>query len=111
MPIYNALGWSPSKISCCALFSIVNMLCIAHPEFSSMFQRGESAQRFAENQVADSPSLAIKQHPMSVDLHFDHHVRQVSKSSGRRTGVIIWRPRSLEKIRLQAYSPDCGVLV
>ena len=31
----------------------VNMLGMAHPEFSSMFQRGESAQRFAENQVAD----------------------------------------------------------
>ena len=26
---------------------------MAHPEFSSMFQRSESAQRFAENQVAD----------------------------------------------------------
>ncbi len=31
----------------------VNMLGMAHPEFSSMFQRWESAQRFAENQVAD----------------------------------------------------------
>ena len=31
----------------------VNMLGMAHPEFSSMFQRSESAQRFAENQVAD----------------------------------------------------------
>jgi pimeloyl-ACP methyl ester carboxylesterase len=31
----------------------VNMLGMAHPEFSSMFQRKESAQRFAENQVAD----------------------------------------------------------
>jgi hypothetical protein len=31
----------------------VNMLGMAHPEFSSMFQRGESAQRFAQNQVAD----------------------------------------------------------
>jgi pimeloyl-ACP methyl ester carboxylesterase len=31
----------------------VNMLGMAHAEFSSMFQRGESAQRFAENQVAD----------------------------------------------------------
>jgi pimeloyl-ACP methyl ester carboxylesterase len=31
----------------------VNMLGMAHPEFSSMFQRRESAQRFAENQVAD----------------------------------------------------------
>lgn len=31
----------------------VNMLGMAHPEFSSMFQRGENAQRFAENQVAD----------------------------------------------------------
>jgi pimeloyl-ACP methyl ester carboxylesterase len=31
----------------------VNMLGMAHPEFSSIFQRGESAQRFAENQVAD----------------------------------------------------------
>ena len=31
----------------------VNMLGMAHPEFSSMFQRMESAQRFAENQVAD----------------------------------------------------------
>ncbi len=30
-----------------------NMLGMAHPEFSSMFQRRESAQRFAENQVAD----------------------------------------------------------
>jgi hypothetical protein len=29
------------------------MLGMAHPEFSSMFQRKESAQRFAENQVAD----------------------------------------------------------
>jgi hypothetical protein len=29
------------------------MLGMAHPEFSSMFQRRESAQRFAENQVAD----------------------------------------------------------
>jgi hypothetical protein len=26
---------------------------MAHPEFSSIFQRRESAQRFAENQVAD----------------------------------------------------------
>jgi pimeloyl-ACP methyl ester carboxylesterase len=32
---------------------IVNMLGMAHAEFSSMFQRRESAQRFAENQVAD----------------------------------------------------------
>jgi predicted dienelactone hydrolase len=32
---------------------IVNMLGMAHPEFSSMFQRRESAQRFAENQIAD----------------------------------------------------------
>jgi hypothetical protein len=31
----------------------VNMLGMAHPQFSSMFQRRESAQRFAENQVAD----------------------------------------------------------
>jgi pimeloyl-ACP methyl ester carboxylesterase len=31
----------------------VNMLGMAHPEFSSMFQRRESAQRFAEHQVAD----------------------------------------------------------
>jgi pimeloyl-ACP methyl ester carboxylesterase len=31
----------------------VDMLGMAHPEFSSMFQRRESAQRFAENQVAD----------------------------------------------------------
>ena len=31
----------------------VNMLGMAHAEFSSMFQRGESAERFAENQVAD----------------------------------------------------------
>ena len=31
----------------------VNMLGMAHPEFSSMFQRKESAERFAENQVAD----------------------------------------------------------
>jgi pimeloyl-ACP methyl ester carboxylesterase len=31
----------------------VNMLGMAHPEFGSMFQRRESAQRFAENQVAD----------------------------------------------------------
>jgi pimeloyl-ACP methyl ester carboxylesterase len=31
----------------------VNMLGMAHPEFSSMFQRRESAQRFTENQVAD----------------------------------------------------------
>ncbi len=31
----------------------VNMLGMAHPEFSSMFQRRESPQRFAENQVAD----------------------------------------------------------
>jgi pimeloyl-ACP methyl ester carboxylesterase len=31
----------------------VNMLGMAHAEFSSMFQRRESAQRFAENQVAD----------------------------------------------------------
>jgi len=31
----------------------MNMLGMAHPEFSSMFQRRESAQRFAENQVAD----------------------------------------------------------
>ena len=31
----------------------VNMLGMAHPEFSSMFQRRESAQRSAENQVAD----------------------------------------------------------
>jgi pimeloyl-ACP methyl ester carboxylesterase len=31
----------------------VNMLGMAHPEFSSMFQRSENAQRFAENQVAD----------------------------------------------------------
>jgi len=31
----------------------VNMLGMAHPEFSSMYQRRESAQRFAENQVAD----------------------------------------------------------
>jgi hypothetical protein len=29
------------------------MLGMAHPQFSSMFQRRESAQRFAENQVAD----------------------------------------------------------
>jgi pimeloyl-ACP methyl ester carboxylesterase len=32
---------------------IVNMLGMAHSEFSSMFQRRESPQRFAENQVAD----------------------------------------------------------
>jgi pimeloyl-ACP methyl ester carboxylesterase len=31
----------------------VNMLGMAHAEFSSMFQRRESVQRFAENQVAD----------------------------------------------------------
>jgi dienelactone hydrolase len=31
----------------------VNMLGMAHPEFSSMFQRRQSAQRFRENQVAD----------------------------------------------------------
>jgi hypothetical protein len=31
----------------------VNMLGMAHAEFSSMFQRRESAQRFAENEVAD----------------------------------------------------------
>jgi pimeloyl-ACP methyl ester carboxylesterase len=31
----------------------VNMLGMAHPDFSSMFQRRESAQRFAVNQVAD----------------------------------------------------------
>ena len=31
----------------------VDMLGMAHPEFSSMFQRRENAQRFAENQVAD----------------------------------------------------------
>jgi pimeloyl-ACP methyl ester carboxylesterase len=31
----------------------VNMLGMAHSEFSSIFQRRESAQRFAENQVAD----------------------------------------------------------
>ena len=31
----------------------VDMLGMAHPEFSSMFQRREDAQRFAENQVAD----------------------------------------------------------
>jgi dienelactone hydrolase len=31
----------------------VNMLGMAHPEFSSMFQRRKSAQRFAEIQVAD----------------------------------------------------------
>lgn len=31
----------------------VNMLGMAHPEFSSMFQRRESTQRFTENQVAD----------------------------------------------------------
>jgi predicted dienelactone hydrolase len=31
----------------------VNMLGMAHAEFSSMFQRSESAQRFAKNQVAD----------------------------------------------------------
>jgi pimeloyl-ACP methyl ester carboxylesterase len=31
----------------------VNMLGTAHAEFSSMFQRRESAKRFAENQVAD----------------------------------------------------------
>jgi pimeloyl-ACP methyl ester carboxylesterase len=30
-----------------------NMLGMAHPEFSSMFQRRETAQRFADNQVAD----------------------------------------------------------
>lgn len=30
-----------------------NMLGMAHAEFSSMFQRRESAKRFAENQVAD----------------------------------------------------------
>jgi hypothetical protein len=29
------------------------MLGMAHAEFSSMFQRRESAKRFAENQVAD----------------------------------------------------------
>jgi Chlorophyllase len=31
----------------------VDMLGMAHPQFSSMFQRREDAQRFAENQVAD----------------------------------------------------------
>ena len=31
----------------------VNMLGMAHPEFSSMFRRRESARRFAENRVAD----------------------------------------------------------
>ena len=31
----------------------VNMLGMAHPEFSSMFQRREHERRFAENQVAD----------------------------------------------------------
>jgi len=31
----------------------VNMLGMAHPEFSSMFHRRENAQRFAENQLAD----------------------------------------------------------
>lgn len=32
---------------------LVDMLGMAHPEFSSMFQRRESERRFAENQVAD----------------------------------------------------------
>jgi Chlorophyllase len=32
---------------------IANMLGMSHPEFSSMFQRRENAQRFAENRVAD----------------------------------------------------------
>jgi hypothetical protein len=31
----------------------VNMLGMAHPEFGSMFQRRENAERFAENQIAD----------------------------------------------------------
>jgi len=31
----------------------LNMIGMAHAEFSSMFQRRENAQRFAENQVAD----------------------------------------------------------
>jgi hypothetical protein len=31
----------------------VNMLGMSHPGFSSVFQRRESAQRFAENQIAD----------------------------------------------------------
>ncbi len=31
----------------------VNMLGMAHPEFSSMYQRRQNEQRFAENQVAD----------------------------------------------------------
>jgi pimeloyl-ACP methyl ester carboxylesterase len=31
----------------------VNMIGMAHAEFSSMFQRRESAKRFAENQIAD----------------------------------------------------------
>jgi hypothetical protein len=31
----------------------VNMIGMAHAEFSSMFQRRESPKRFAENQVAD----------------------------------------------------------
>ena len=31
----------------------VNMIGMAHAEFSSMFQRRENPQRFAENQVAD----------------------------------------------------------
>lgn len=34
------------------LFTI-NMLGMAHAEFSSMFQRRESTRRFAENQIAD----------------------------------------------------------
>jgi hypothetical protein len=41
----------------------VNMLGMAHAEFSSMFQRRESAQRFAENQIVKTrANPAIPRH-------------------------------------------------
>jgi pimeloyl-ACP methyl ester carboxylesterase len=47
----------------------VNMLGMAHPEFSSMFQRRENAQRFAQNQVADYGRNDVNTSYSSVALY------------------------------------------
>lgn len=52
---YSADNFGPSVLNAWTHGDLltVHMLGMAHPEFSSMFQRRENAKRFAENQKAD----------------------------------------------------------
>ena len=52
---YSADNFGPSVLNAWTHGDLltVHMLGMAHPEFSSMFQRKESAKRFTENQKAD----------------------------------------------------------